>query len=157
MCDYSLHLVASRSARVGDKLVVASFAGTYTRGFAAVGKSTVAVCLSPGTELAFEKDIGWDRPLLLTLFRKKPASGRLVRFRQINMERPGTHHDAIEFPNGHTVLLNDLKVGQKAIVVQLPVAPRMERQVRLVESQLDGSVIDLVPTRADRSDWLFFG
>ena len=57
MCDYSLQHVASRPARVGDKLVSASFLNSSTRGFAAVGEPNVAVCLLPGTELAFEENL----------------------------------------------------------------------------------------------------
>ena len=49
MCDYSLHLVASRPAKVGDRLVTTEFAGSLTRGFSAVGEPKVAVCLLPGT------------------------------------------------------------------------------------------------------------
>jgi hypothetical protein len=51
MCDYSLHLVASRPAKVGEKLVSTRFPNTSTRGFASVGERNVAVCLLPGTEL----------------------------------------------------------------------------------------------------------
>ena len=36
MCEYSLHNVASRPAKVGDKLVTTQFPGTITRGFASV-------------------------------------------------------------------------------------------------------------------------
>ena len=54
MCDYSLELVASRPAKVGDKLVSASFPHTITRGFVSVDDPNVAVCVLPGTELAFE-------------------------------------------------------------------------------------------------------
>ena len=54
MCDYSLHLVTSRPAKVGDKLVSTKFTNSITRGFAAIGEPNVAVCLLPGTELAFE-------------------------------------------------------------------------------------------------------
>jgi hypothetical protein len=57
MCDYSLRHVASRPARVGDKLVSTTFVNSSTRGFAAVGEPNVAVCLLPGTELAFEKNL----------------------------------------------------------------------------------------------------
>ena len=38
MCDYSLHNVASRPARVGDKLVSTRFLNSGRRGFAAVGE-----------------------------------------------------------------------------------------------------------------------
>ena len=54
MCDYSLELVASRPAKVGDKLVSTSFPHTITRGFVSVDDPNVAVCVLPGTELAFE-------------------------------------------------------------------------------------------------------
>ena len=57
MCDYSLHLLTSRPAKVGDKLVTTKFVNSITRGFATVEEPTVAVCLLPGTEVAFEKDI----------------------------------------------------------------------------------------------------
>ena len=51
MCDYSLDLVASRPAKVGDKLVSTSFPHTYTRGFASVDDRNVAVCLPPAPSL----------------------------------------------------------------------------------------------------------
>jgi hypothetical protein len=55
MCDYSLELVASRPAKTGDELVTTNFQNSMTRGFAAIGEPNVAVCLLPGTEVAFEK------------------------------------------------------------------------------------------------------
>ena len=61
MCDYSLHAVASRPAKVGETLVTATFPRTSTRGFAAEGEPEVAVCLLPGTELAFEQDVKYDQ------------------------------------------------------------------------------------------------
>jgi len=57
MCDFSLEFVTSRPARVGDKLVSTRFDNSFTRGFAAVGEPSVAVCLLPGTELAFDKEV----------------------------------------------------------------------------------------------------
>ena len=36
MCDYSLRVVASRPAKVGDKLISTSFPQTATRGFASI-------------------------------------------------------------------------------------------------------------------------
>ena len=50
MCDYSLELVASRPAKVGDKLVSAGFPHTITRGFVSADDPSVAVCVLPGTE-----------------------------------------------------------------------------------------------------------
>ena len=61
MCDYSLHHVASRPAKVGDKLITTQFNNSITRGFAAVGEPNVAVCLLPGTEVAFEKEVEFER------------------------------------------------------------------------------------------------
>jgi hypothetical protein len=52
MCDYSLQFVRSRPAKVGDKLTTHDF-GTGTLGFAAAENAAVAVCVLPGTELAF--------------------------------------------------------------------------------------------------------
>jgi len=42
MCDYSLHVVASRPARVGERLVSTRFPNAITRGFAPVGERNVA-------------------------------------------------------------------------------------------------------------------
>jgi len=52
MCDYSLHNVKSRPAKVGDKVTTHNF-NTGTRGFAAPEDTCTAVCVLPGTELAF--------------------------------------------------------------------------------------------------------
>src|SRR6516164_9251448 len=98
MCDYSLHLVASRPAKVGDTLLTTDFAKSITRGFAAVGEPEVAVCLLPGTELAFEDDIQYDR--VFSLFGKARVNHKVARFRQVNMNDPSVHHDALEFPDG---------------------------------------------------------
>jgi hypothetical protein len=56
MCDFSLHNVKSRPAKVGDKLTTHSFY-TGTRGFAAPEDFTTAVCILPGTELAFSAEV----------------------------------------------------------------------------------------------------
>ena len=51
MCDYSLHNVRSRPAKVGDKLTTCDF-GTAPRGFAASEHANLPVCVLPGTELS---------------------------------------------------------------------------------------------------------
>ena len=56
MCDFSLQSVRSRPAKVGDKLVTRDF-GTGTRGFAAADDPGLAVCVMPGTELAFAGEV----------------------------------------------------------------------------------------------------
>ena len=44
-------------------------------------------------------------------------------FRQVNKDEPRKHHDALEFPDGHIVLLTQLCEGQEATVLQLPARP----------------------------------
>ncbi len=117
MCDYSLHLVNSRPARVGEKLTSTQFGASITRGFAAPDEPNVAVCLLPGTEIAFDNDVE-SRDLHLSGNRK--LAQKVARFRQVNLDRPNTHHDALEFPDGQVVLVTDLIEGQRATVLQLP-------------------------------------
>ena len=119
MCDYSLHLVASRPAKIGDQLVTTSFEKSLTRGFAAVGEPNVAVCMLPGTEVAFENDVKYERAF--RLFRKG-IQRKVARFRQINMENPNVHHDALEFPDGQMVMVTRLIPEQRVTVLQLPVS-----------------------------------
>jgi hypothetical protein len=116
MCDYSLHAVSSRPAKVGETLISTSFAGTATRGFAGEAEPAVAVCLLPGTELAFDKDVKYKRGWIWS----QSTGFSVARFRQI----PGhshEHHDALEFPDGKVVLLTSLVERQRARVLQLPV------------------------------------
>jgi len=123
MCDYSLHHVASRPAKVEDKLVVTKFSNSITRGFAAVGEPHVAVCLLPGTEIAFDhQNVECEPPFGIGMLPNKKIGQRLARFRQINMNNAVTHHDALEFPDGQVVLLTRLCEGQRATVLQLPIA-----------------------------------
>ena len=111
MCDYSLHNVASRPAKVGDKLVTTQFYGTITRGFAANGEPGVAVCLVPGTEIAFEKEVKWRSSTFGLLVKRRHVDAKVARFRQINKDEPRVHHDALEFPTGETVLVANSKRG----------------------------------------------
>ena len=117
MCDYSLHLIASRPARVGDKLISTSFPHTITRGFASVDERNTAICLLPGTELAFEKEVRCETGMILSW----GLGHKVAKFRQVNKGRSNVHHDALEFPDGKTVLLTQLCKGQRATVLQLPV------------------------------------
>ena len=123
MCDYSLHAVRSPPAKVGDRLVSTRFPGTETRGFAAVGEPEVAVCLLPGTELAFEREIETVHAFarLLPSFRFGMQGEQLARFRRIGPRQPHVHHDALELANGRGVLVTRLTEGQRATVLQLPV------------------------------------
>jgi hypothetical protein len=118
MCDYSLEYVANRPAKVGDKLVTTKFTNSITRGFTAVEDANVAVCLMPGTEIAFDHDVECVQALGLLPSRK--IRDRVARFREVNRENLHEHHDALEFPNGQIVLLTRLVEGQHATVLQLP-------------------------------------
>lgn len=125
MCDYSLRDVAFRPAKVGDKLVSTTFHNSITRGFAAVDDPHVAVCLLPGSELAFANDVECEAAFRFLPNRK--TGQNLARFRQVNLNNPATHHDALEFPNGEIVLVTNLCEGQTATVLQLPAGAHPER------------------------------
>jgi hypothetical protein len=117
MCDYSLHNVKSRPAKISDKLTTRRF-NTGTGGFAAPEDSGTAVCVLPGTELAFSEPV-----------RCGPSANAYVAnyttaiFRQLNVDNPHTHHDALEFPDGSIALLTDVFADQQATVLQLPAQP----------------------------------
>jgi hypothetical protein len=134
MCDYSLDFVASRPAKVGDKLISTRFDNSFTRGVAAVGEPNVAVCVLPGTEIAFEHEVEYRHSLL----PNQRVAERLARFRKINMEQASVHHDALEFPNGKIILLARLCEGQHATVLQLPASPRATNEA---EQQKRGSLV----------------
>ena len=115
MCDYSLELVRSRPAKVGDKLISMGFHHTITRGFASVDDTKVAVCLLPGTELAFEDEVKCETGFIVS----RTLGHKVASFRQIKRQ-PNRHHDALEFPDGKIVLLTLLCIGQRATVLQVP-------------------------------------
>lgn len=116
MCDYSLEHVASRAASAGEKLISTRFPNAMTKGFAGIGEPNVAVCLRPGTELAFDETVEFERSCLQTA----RTNGRVATFRQIDLENRHAHHDALEFVDGQIVRLASLIPGQAATVVQMP-------------------------------------
>ena len=122
MCDYSLHSIKSRPARVSDKLTTRDFR-TGTRGFAASEDANVAVCVRPGTELSFACEVTCQ-PIGMLGWGDKVIKHKTAIFRQINKEKVTTHHDALEFPDGRIVLLTTLCEGQRATVLQLPAEPK---------------------------------
>jgi len=128
MCDFSLQSVRSRPAKVGDKLVTRDF-GTGTRGFAAADDFGTAVCLLPGTELAFADPVAC-LPAGLLGWKTKTINHQTAIFRQVNKEKLAAHHDALEFPDGRTVLLTLLCEDQAATVLQLPAQPKTETEAR---------------------------
>ena len=117
MCDYSLHAVASRPAQVGETLITTTFRGTSTRGFASESEPDVAVCMLPGTELAFAENVRYDNRWIWT----REVDFRVGKFGHIDPHVPDRHHDAIEFPDGSRVLVTLLCEGQRVTVLQLPV------------------------------------
>lgn len=134
MCDYSLHLVASRPAKVGDELVSTKFAGTFTRGFAAVGERHIAVCLLPGTELAFAKEVEYESEFYL-FWKTKRIAAKVAQFRQVNTSDLGAHRDALQFPSGQIVLVTQLRPGQMATVLQLPASEVNAKAARVEEER----------------------
>jgi hypothetical protein len=126
MCDYSLHSVQTRPAKVGEKLVTHDF-GTGTRGFAAPEDCSVAVCILPGTELAFEKPVKYQTTFML----RANTAPTVAIFRRINKGALHIHHDALEFPGGEIVLLTRLYEGQKATVLTLPTQPKIAAEAEV--------------------------
>ena len=119
MCDYSILSTKTRNAKVGDKLVTTNF-GHGTSGFAAADDCETAVCVMPGTELAFDATIDkrWSEPTTHTT----------AIFRQINKDQQRMHHDVVELPDGKQILLTFLTEGQHATVLQLPAAPKTKAE-----------------------------
>jgi hypothetical protein len=132
MCDYSLERVASRPARVGDKLITTSFSNSVTRGFAAADDPETAVCLMPGTELAFETEVACEPRF--GFFPERQKHHGVARFRRVNPDQPFAHHDALELPDGEIVLLTRLVEGQRATVLQLPATG--ERAAAVAEEEM---------------------
>lgn len=145
MCDYSLHLIASRPARVGDKLISTSFPHMITRGFASVDERNTAICLLPGTELAFEKEVRCETCMILSW----GLGHKVAKFRQVNKDRSNVHRDALEFPDGKTVLLTQLCKGQRATVLQLPARPVATLDSAQLDSTAASPVAVSLVARAD--------
>jgi hypothetical protein len=122
MCDYSLQNVKSRPAKVGEKLRTQLFS-LGTTGFVSPEDASTAICVLPGTELAFATPVRCYRRSLLLGWKPEALKHTTAIFRQVNKDNPRTHHDALEFPDGKMVLLTHLLECQKATVLQLPAQP----------------------------------
>ena len=131
MCDYSLQQVKSRPAKVGDKLTTHQF-NTGTIGFAAPEDPSTAVCVLPGTELAFARAVTCQ-PRRWLGWKADTINHTMAIFRQINKDKPHTHHDALKFPDGQIVRLTDLFEGQEATVLQLPAQPATAAEAKAQE------------------------
>ena len=141
MCDYSLHAVASRPAQVGETLVTTTFRGTSTRGFASESDPTVAVCMLPGTELAFEEEVKYDNRWIWT----RTINSRVGKFGKIDPHIHDRHHDAVEFPDGNYVLVTQLCEGQRVSVLQLPVTQPVYPPLRTAESAPEAPAAQTIP------------
>src|SRR6516162_8310354 len=116
MCDYSLHNVATRPARIEDKLVTTKFSNSITRGFAAIGEPHVAVCLLPGTEIAFDENVECEPMFGIGILPNKKIGQRLACFRQINMPDATIPYGCLEFPGRQGGVVTGLCEGQRAMV-----------------------------------------
>lgn len=124
MCDYSLHAEKTRPALVGDKLTTHRFShGTVgmrdCAGF--------AVCLLPGTELAFASPIA-SKSFLGFFTGGHVYDHSVARFRKVDEHSVNMHHDALELPDGNVVKLHDMLEGQEATVLQLPAKEKDQRE-----------------------------
>jgi hypothetical protein len=132
MCDYSLQGVKTRPAKIGDRLTTHRF-NYSTLGFCAPEDKHVAVCVLPGTELSFAREVRRER---VWFWSKNVIHHKTAIFRQINLENPVVHHDALEFPDGEVLLLTYLMEGQQATVLQLPAAGvRVEQEPRRAKNE----------------------
>jgi hypothetical protein len=120
MCDYSLEMTTVRKerARVGENLVTTRFGLHDTAGFAEVANCRLPVCMVPGTR-------GLVSGLREDLRTRLGISVQPVEatFTQINST---TYRDALDFGNGHTILLMDLDAGICFDVVSVPGAEQHE-------------------------------
>src|SRR5271168_664061 len=142
MCDYSLESVKSRPAAVGDVLTTHDF-GTGTIGFRSrsdrnIEKEATAVCVLPGTEMAFDATVrlGWafgtfeaDVNGAKRTVGDVPAPDvRTATFLQVNAGNRHAHRDALEFADGRIVLLTQLVPRQHATVLTLPAKPETRKE-----------------------------
>src|SRR5260370_725445 len=109
----------------------------------------MAVCLLPGTELAFEQDVKYDRVWIWA----RTASFRVAKFGVVEPNVPHRHHDAIEFPDGSNVLVTLLTEGQRATVLQLPVVHQISERTTKAEEHgstpiSDGQLAIRIPGHA---------
>jgi hypothetical protein len=85
----------------------------------------MAVCLQPGTELLFASEIRC-LPAGLAIWSDSAINFRTATFRKLNTDKPTVHHDALEFPDGRTVLLKFLCERQQATVLELPIVAKID-------------------------------
>ena len=144
MCDYSLHHVANRPAKIEDKLVATKFNNSITRGFAAVGAAERCGLPAAWYRDRIRRECRMRAVVRHRYLPNKKIGQRLARFRQVNMDNPVAHHDALEFPDGQVVLVTRLCDGQRATVLQLPAGARAAiAEETVVEPQLRESSLSI--------------
>ena len=123
------------------KLIVKDF-GFGTRGLARVedkdksAYDSTAVCLLPGTEVAFTDSVKRAETSLsewggvnIDWAKVTELKSRVAIFRQVDKEQACRHHDALDFATDHDcVLINHLLPGQVVTVLALPAAPKNEAE-----------------------------
>jgi hypothetical protein len=140
MCDYSLHGVKTQDAKLGDELVLSTFPLTHTRGFTRLGgPCDTAICLKPGTQLAFE------RPVEPVLAGDRGYASVAV-FGQRDLHDRHMHHDILEFADGRSLLVTSLVPGQVCRVLQLPVQPQAREGIAMcmggMNTRLEGRTLE---------------
>jgi hypothetical protein len=107
--------------------MIVSAGGLGTSGFFAQGEGEpTAICLLPGTEIAFDTE-----PQYYVLGAGSvQGKHKTAVFRQVDKHIHHVHHDALEFADGAVVLLTRLQTGQTATVLQLPAEPRNDEEAK---------------------------
>jgi hypothetical protein len=94
-------------AKVGETLITTTFPGTPTRGFASESDPAIAVCMLPGTELAFDQEVKYDSGWVWT----KTINIRVGKFGGMNRNVQHSDHDAIKFPDRNQCAVNSSQRG----------------------------------------------
>jgi hypothetical protein len=80
---------------------------------------------------------------------KKSTGVRVARFRKLEPTVPYRHHDALEFPDGSTVLVTQLRKGQRATVLQLPIGAQVSERSRMTATPAEALEIVVAPSDND--------
>ena len=100
MCDYSLEMYASRPARAGEHYVTTRFA-SGSIGLSVPGDTSCAICVQYDTPLVLENVPAHVRGT-------DGAERAEVVFARIES---GAYHDAVAFPDGRVLSLQQIGVG----------------------------------------------
>lgn len=127
MCDYSVMAERTREAKVGDRLITSKFGLLGHTGFRELyGDRHTAVCLRPGTELAFDDPV--PNPHHESNERLPKFLSTTAKFTQINKGKTHTMHDVIEFNDNQSMWLGYVPTGQIATILQLPAKPKTVKE-----------------------------